>query len=134
MAKHMVNPVVSINGTDISDHVHAMTVNISADSLESTAFGSGWREHIAGLKSGSIQISYHNDFATSQASTLINPLLGSYATVVARPQSGTASATNPSGTAVCFVSSVLPIAGAVGDISSADITWDTHGTVTGFGL
>lgn len=134
MAKHIVNPVITLNGTDITDHVHAMTVTIDADDVESTAFGPGWRERLGGLKSGSVQIDYHNDFASGQASTLINPLLGSYATVIARPLPGSASATNPSGTAVCLVTSVTPIGGAVGDLSSASITWPTHGTVTGFGL
>lgn len=133
MAKHIVNPVVTINGTDVSDHVYSMTVEIEAPAVASTAFGSGWATNIAGIKTGSIRMDFHNDFDNS-ISTIINPLLGTYATVTAKPLPGSAGTANPIGTAVVFVQSVQPINGSVGDISTASLTFPTQGTVTGFGL
>ena len=130
MAKFIANPTVSVNGTDISDHVFGLTVALTADSVETTAFGSTFRTRIPGLKSGQVTINYHNDYAASQASTIINPLLGSYATVVVSQVAGGTVA----GTAVCVVSQTNPVNGQVGDVSTSDVTWDTTGSVVGFGL
>ena len=131
MAKHIVNPTITVNSTDISDHVVQVSVSVEANEVETSAFGSLWRTRIAGLKSGSIQIDFQNDYAASQASTVINPLLGSYATVVVS-QTGTGGTI--AGTAVCLVTSTQPLNGAVGDLSTSSVTWPTQGTVTGFGL
>lgn len=129
MAKFISNPTISVNGTDISDHVYGVTVALTADSVETTAFGSTWRSRIPGLKSGQITINYHNDYAASQASTVINPLLGSLATVVVSQVAGGTVA----GTAICVVSQTQPVNGQVGDVSTSDVTWEASGTVTGFG-
>lgn len=131
MAKFIANPTISVNGTDISDHVTAVTVSLSADAVESTAFGSTYRTRIPGLKTGQLTLSYHNDYAASQASAVINPLLGSYATVVVSQVAGGGTV---AGTAVCVVTSTTPVNGAVGDISTSDVTWETTGTVSGFGM
>ena len=48
--------------------------------------------------------------------------------------SGTLGAVATSGTAVCYVSSVNPIGGAVGDLAVQNLSWPTSGTVTGWGL
>ena len=131
MAKHIVNPTISVNGTDISDHVIQVTVAVEVDEVETSAFGSVWRTRIAGLKTGSIQIDYQNDYAASQASAVINPLLGTNATVVVT-QTGTGGTI--AGTAVVLVTQTQPVNGAVGDLSTSSVTWPTTGTVTGFGL
>lgn len=131
MAKFISNPTVSVAGTDISDHVYGVTVALTADSVETTAFGSTWRSRIPGLKSGQITINYHNDYAAGQASAVINPLLGSLATVVVS-QLNTGGTLI--GTAVCVVSQTNPVNGQVGDVSTSDVSWETTGSVVGFGL
>ena len=125
-----LNPSISINGTALSDHVTAFTLTVEAADVETTAFGTGWRSRKGGLKDGSVQIDFNQDFAASSVNATIAPLLGSYATVVA---SDTTSGTC-AGTAVCLVTSVTPLGGAVGDLLTQSVTWPTSGTVTGFGL
>jgi hypothetical protein len=133
MAKFVLTSVTtSINGTDFSDHLASVTLDLSADEVETTAFGgSGFRTRVGGLKDGSITLSFHNDFGSSGSeavdSTIYN-LYGSNATVVVRPTSGTVSATNPSYTGVYLVSQVNPISGSVGDLATRDLTWPTAGT------
>ena len=38
------------------------------------------------------------------------------------------------GTAVCYVNSVTPIGGALGDLAVMNVSWPTSGTVAGWGL
>lgn len=122
---------VSINGTNVSSDVTAFAVEGTAATQDKPSFGNTWMERLFGLKDAQVTISFNQNYATSGASAVVNPLLGSYATVVA---SGTLGGTAVAGTAVCAVSTVQPIGGAVGDISVQNLTWPTHGTVTGFGL
>ena len=131
MAKHIANPTITVNGTDVSDHCLQVSVSVEAAEVETTAFGSVWRTRIAGLKTGSLTLDYQNDYAASQVSTVVNALLGSLATVVVTQSGGSVI---PAGTAICLVTQVNPVNGAVGDLSTSSITWPTSGTVTGFGL
>lgn len=133
MAKFVLTNVVTrINNVDFSDHLAAVTIDLSSDEVETTAFGgSGFRTRVAGLKDGSITLSFHNDFGTSGSdavdSTIWN-LFGTNATVVVTPAGTPASATNPSYTGVYLVSQVNPISGNVGDLATRDVTWPTAGT------
>ena len=133
MAKFVLtNVVTTINGTNFSDHLAAVTIDLSSDEVETTAFGgSGFRTRVAGLKDGSITLSFHNDFGTSGSdavdSTIWN-LFGTNATVVVLPNGTAVSASNPSYTGVFLVSQVNPISGSVGDLATRELTWPTAGT------
>ena len=133
MAKFVLtNVVTTINGTNFSDHLAAVTIDLSSDEVETTAFGgSGFRTRVAGLKDGSITLSFHNDFGTSGSdavdSTIWN-LFGTNATVVVLPNGTAASASNPSYSGLFLVSQVNPISGSVGDLATRELTWPTAGT------
>jgi len=133
MGKFVLTSVTtSINGTDFTDHLAAVTIDLSSDEVETTAFGgSGFRTRVGGLKDGSITLSFHNDFGTSGSEAVdstIWSLFNTAATVVVRPTSGTVSPSNPSYTGVFLVSQVNPISGSVGDLATRDVTWPTAGT------
>jgi hypothetical protein len=133
MAKFVLTSVTtSINGQDFTDHLAAVTIDLSSDEVETTAFGgSGFRTRVGGLKDGSITLSFHNDFGTSGSEAVdstIWSLFNTAATVVVRPTSGTVSPSNPSYTGVFLVSQVNPISGSVGDLATRDVTWPTAGT------
>ena len=133
MAKFVLTDVkTTINGTDFSDHLASVTLDISADEVETTAFGgSGFRTRVGGLKDASITLSFHNDFGTTGSdavdSTIYN-LFNTNATVVVTPTSSAVSASNPSYTGVYLVSQINPISGSVGDLSTRDLTWPSAGT------
>lgn len=115
---------ITVNGTDFSDHLAACEFSVSVDEQETTAFGSGYRSRIGSLKDASVTLSWHQDFGASSVDATIFPLLGSYATVVAKPTSGSVSSTNPSYTGVFLVSQYTPISGNVGDLATFDTTWN----------
>ena len=122
----------TINGVDFSDHIAAVTLDISSDEIETTAFGgSGFRTRIAGLKDGSITLDFHQDFATTGSGAVDQTIwsnFGSLATVVVTPTSGSVTASNPSYTGVFLVSQTTPVASSVGDLATQSITWPTAGT------
>jgi hypothetical protein len=121
---------ITINGSSFSTALQSVELMLEAAELETTAFGGTFRERIAGLKTGSVTLNFFQDFAASAVDATIFPLLGSNATVVVKPTSGTASATNPSFTAVCLVTQYTPFSTSVGDIATTSVTWPTTGTVT----
>jgi hypothetical protein len=133
MAKFVLTDVKTlINSVDFSDHLASVTLDISADEVETTAFGgSGFRTRVGGLKDGSITLSFHNDFATTGSGAVDSTLWSLFntaATVVVTPTSSAVSASNPSYTGLFLVSQTNPVSGSVGDLATRDVTWPTAGT------
>jgi hypothetical protein len=120
---------VTINGTDFSSSINSVDLSIESAEVETTAFGSTFTTRVGGLKSASITLDFHQDFAAASVDSVLFPLLNALATVVLVPTSGTVSATNPSYTAVCLVNQYQPFASAVGDLATLSVTWPTSGTV-----
>lgn len=121
---------VTINGTDFSSSINSVDLSIESAEVETTAFGSTFTTRVGGLKSASITLDFHQDFAAGSVDAILFPLLNSLATVVLVPTSGTVTATNPSYTALCLVNQYQPFASAVGDLATLSVTWPTSGTVT----
>ena len=125
------NAYVTVNGTDLSDHIASVTLDTSADEIETTAFGTaGWRSRVAGLKDGSIQLDWHQDFAASSVDSVLSSAFGSVGTVVVIPNGTVASSTNPRYTIQAVVSSYSPVAGSVGDLLTFSTTWAFAGALT----
>jgi hypothetical protein len=123
---------ITVNGTNLSASLQSASLDLSADELETTAFGGGWRTRVAGLKSGSVTLNFFQDFGATAVDSTLYPLFagGSYATVVITPTSTAVSSTNPAYTAVCLVSQYQPYSASVGDIATLSVTWPTSGTVS----
>jgi hypothetical protein len=132
MAKYVVTRTkVTLNSTDISDSVASATLELTAADVDVTDFGSGgWTKVIGGLKSGTVSLDFHNDYGVGGINTLLNPLVGSLATVTLNPDGTAPSATNPTITAVVLVNSVSPVSGAVGDLATFSVSFPTSGSVT----
>lgn len=121
---------ITINGTSFATNLNSVELALSADDLETTAFGGEWRTRIAGLKSGSLTLNFMQDFGASSVDATLYPLFGSQATVVIKPTSSAVGTTNPAYTAVCLVTQYSPFASSVGDIATLSVTWPTSGTVS----
>jgi hypothetical protein len=121
---------VTINGTNLSTSLASVELPIEIDEQETTAFGSEWRTRIAGLKSGSITLEFHQDFAAGALDSILWPLLGTNATVTVVPTSGTVTSSNPSYSGSFLVTSYTPYASTVGDLATVGITWPLSGALT----
>ena len=133
MATFMTNDVSLVfNSVDLSDHLESAEIPEVADMLEDTAMGDTWRSFIAGLKSWTLRLTFHQDFAASEVWATINSLggVGSSATAVLKPTSGAVAATNPSFTGTVFVTENVPVVGNVGDLAKLSVTWQGSGALT----
>lgn len=131
MAVFLNNKVgVKVNSVDLSDHVSSVTINRNFDELEVTAMGDSGRKRVAGLEDSSITISFYNDTATANVLATLQAAYGTNVTCVFLQDKLTAvSATNKLYTATCLVNGLTDINGAVGDLSTIDVTWSVSGTV-----
>jgi hypothetical protein len=121
---------ISVAGTDFSTNLNSVELAQEADDLETTAFGQGWRTRIGGLYNATITLNFMQDFGSASVDDVLNPLLGSIATVIIQSASGTVSATQPKYTATCLVTQYSPFASSVGDIATLSVSWPVSGTVT----
>ena len=133
MAKYVVTePVIVFAGSTVTSSCASVTISVEADDVETTAFGgSGWRTRIGGLKSGSVDFEFHQDFAAGSIDALFWPNLGGTVAVKVRP-GGTAaiSTVNPEYQFDVLVAQYNPIDSAVGDLATVSVSLPITGVVT----
>lgn len=132
MAKQIIqNPVIILAGGTYSSNCAQVTINLTADDVETTNFGSGgWRERIGGLKDGSVSFEWHQDYAAGALDSIFMPLLGTQVAFEVRPASTAAvGSSNPKYSGTLLVTEYSPVDSAVGDLATFSTTWPTVGTV-----
>ncbi len=133
MAKQVAtNVVVKVGGVDLSSFVSNVSLSSSADAIETTSFSSaGARERVSGLKDNSVTIDFMQDYAAAAVEATVYPLIGSTAVAFEILPNGTAvSSTNPKYTGSLIVTDWTPVAGAVGELLTASVTWPITGAIT----
>jgi hypothetical protein len=131
MAKIVIqNPVITLAGGTVSANVAQVAIALEADDVETTNFaGGGFRERIGGLKSGTVSLDFHNDFAAGGIDSVIYPLLGGTAAVTVRPGGTAAVGTaNPEYRFSVLVTE-YSVEGAVGDLATFSVSWPITGEV-----
>jgi len=126
-----INPVIIVGGSTVTASCASATISLEADDVETTAFGSDWRTRVGGLKGGSVDFEFHQDFGAGGVDSLLYPLLGGTAAVSIKP-GGTAatSATNPAYTFDVLVAQYSPMDSAVGDLATVSVSFPVTGPVT----
>ncbi len=127
----LLNSNVSLNGTDITANVAAVTLSTSAAEVPTTSFGSGGAvTRVSGLIDNSVTLSLMNDYNAIDG--LIQPLIGSTAVTMIVKPAGTAaaSASSPHFTFSVLCTEFSLVNGAVGELNTADVTWPISGTIT----
>ena len=120
---------ITIGTAVLSSSIAAVTLDITTDEVETTAFGSSYRTRIGGLKDASVSLDFHQDFGAGAVDSLLFPLMGQTVDVKIAPTSGTVTASNPEYRFSALVTQYQPYAGSIGDISSFSITWPVSGEV-----
>jgi hypothetical protein len=127
----LTNAVVRINAVDYSTNINQVEIATTSDEVDTTAFSStGWRTVTGGLKSGSVTLSFHNDFAAAAIDGVLWNAFNTLATVVVLPNGTAAGTANPSYTFTALVNNLTPISGSVGDLAVQNLTWPVSGEVT----
>jgi hypothetical protein len=120
---------ITVGTAILSEDIASVTLDITADEVETTAFGSTYRTRIGGLKDASVSFDFHQDFGAGSVDALLFPLMGSTVAVKIAPTSGTVTATNPEYRFIALCTQYQPYAGAVGDLSTLSVTWPVSGEV-----
>ena len=123
MAIFMGNKVAVIVGTTtISDHVSTVSLAREIDQVEITAMSDNVQNMIGGVERPTLSLEVYNDFAAASVNSLFEDALGTKLNIKLIPVAGTVSATNPSYTMSCLVSSWTPINGAIDSVASVSVS------------
>ncbi len=126
----LTNASVVVNSVDLSAHVTSVAINRSADAVETTAMGDTARTYTGGLESGTLDITFNQDYASAKVEATLYALVNTSTSVVVKPTAAAVAATNPSYTMSCFVAEYSPVDGSVGDLSTVSVSWPINGAIT----
>lgn len=126
----LTNASITFASTDISSYVSSVTLSTSLDVVDTTSFGNTARTRVAGLADNQVTIEFFQDFASGALESIIYPTIGTSAAMIVKPVSGSTTATNPSYSFNALVSEWQPLSGAVGELSTASVTWPVSGAIT----
>ena len=123
MAIFMGNKVAVIVGTStITDHVSTVSLAREIDQVEITAMNDNLNNFVGGIERSVLNLELYNDFASASVNSLFEDALGTKLNIKLIPVSGTVSATNPSYTMSCLISSWTPVNGAVDAVASVSVS------------
>ena len=125
----LTNEYLVINSVNLSDHVKSAVLTVDGAVLDTTAMSASWTTNIGGLKSGSLAITFNDDYAASSVDSTLWPLLNTVTTFEVRPDAGAVSATNPKFTGSILISQHT-VGGSVGELAAKSVTYQTSGAVT----
>lgn len=135
MAKQVltnVNVTFGTGNTDITSYVAAVTLNLSAAEITTTAFGTANAvTRVQGLRDHSVTIDLHQDYPVIEKLFYDAFNNGTAVAMTVKPNgTGAASSANPSYAFNVLPVSWTPVNGAVGELATASITWPIDGNVT----
>jgi hypothetical protein len=134
MAKQVLTNVAVTFGTantDITSYVASVTLNLSKAEVATTSFGSsGATTRIAGLADHSITLELHQDYPTIEKLFYDAFNNGTAVPMTVKPNgTGAAGSTNPQYAFNVLPLTWTPVAGAVGDLATASVTYPIDGAV-----
>lgn len=124
----LINEYVSIAANAMSDHVRSATLAMEASALDATAMGDGWTKNVYGLKSGSLQVEFNDDFVPAQVDALLWPLFGTNVAFEVRPDAGAVGTSNPKYTGLIGIAQ-HNVGGSLNEVSRKSLTFPTSGAV-----
>ena len=122
----LTNAQVVFGTTDISQYVTSVALSTTYDVVETTAFSNTARTRVAGLADNSIALEFNQDYASGALEATIYPTLGTAVSMTVRP----VASASPAYTFNALVSEWTPLAGAVGELATASVTWPISGTIS----
>ena len=122
---------VVINSVNLSDHITNITLDTKTDVVETTGFSQTSKNRVAGLIDNTVTLDFVQDFASASVEATIYPLIGTVVAMTVAPTSGADVITsNPTYSFNALVSDWAPLKGAVGQLSTASVTWSISGAIT----
>lgn len=114
---------ITIGGESFSTSLASVSLSLTAEEQETTAFGNSFRSRISGLKDAEISLDFHQDFGATAVDATLFPLLGTEVEVVVKPTTDAIGATNPGFTGTFLVVEYSPFDSSVGDLATFSVSW-----------
>jgi len=132
LAKYVVtSQSLTLNSVDLSADTARVELVINSAEVETTDFSSaGFTEVIGGLKSGTLNIDFHADYAAGGASATLEPLVGTVVPFVIIAGGTSVASETPSFSGNILITSFTPVSGAVGDLATFSCSFPTSGAIT----
>lgn len=114
------NIFLSVEGTDLSDHVTRATLTVDQEAIDVTSLGASTTTRIfnAGLINWSLEVEFQEDYASSKVNATLWGLMGSnVVSIIFRPTNAAVGAANPQFTGECMLESFPVISAQVGALS-----------------
>ncbi len=128
MAKQVLgqNTTVTINGTNLSDHVAQVTLEDSADEVEVTGFQEAYKEYLPGLKDATVTLQMFQDYG----GTSVDPVIGGlyYANAAGTIKVNPDTAGTVVYTMVGKVYTFSPVDGSPGAANQTQVVFRNSGT------
>ena len=124
------NAKLEINGVDLSANASEVSLNYASETLDETAMGDDTRINKGGLKTWSIDVTFHQDFAANKVDATLFSLVGTTVCVEVRPQNICPTSINPEYSGIGLIESYNPVGGAVGSLLDAPVTIQSAGTLS----
>ncbi len=121
---------VTLDDVDFSASIASVTLEQTAETQETTSFGSNSRTRISGLKDATLSIDFHQDFGASGIDSTFGPKLGEIIPFEIKPTSEAVSETNPAYSGNCIVTTYSPFSNAVGELATLSVSWEVTGDIT----
>jgi hypothetical protein len=126
MAKKILKNVsITVNAVEVGNQFREIAIETERDEVEVTGFQAANKEYLPGLGDGTITGEAFVDYGASSIDATFWPLSKQDTPfpVVIKPDTGVVSATNPSYTMQALMYGFSPIAGAVGEAATTEITF-----------
>ena len=124
------NAKLEINGVDLSANASEVSLHYASETLDETAMGDDTRINKGGLKTWSIDVTFHQDFAANKVDATLFSLVGTTVCVEVRPQNICSTSINPEYSGIGLIESYNPVGGAVGSLLDAPVTIQSAGTLS----
>lgn len=125
----LTDAYISINSNVLSDHGNSVKINAKVENKEATTFGQTWKVQRGGLKQGTVDLTFLNDFVAANLDEIMWGLLGTVVAFEIRATSAARSTGNPAYTGSILIDSWEPVTGKIGDLVELSVSFPTSGTV-----
>ena len=123
---------VGFDGTDVSNLIAEVSVELSANDVDVTAMGAGGKQHLAGIRDDKFTFTAFSNFASNSLHSIVSAKFIAAGTIEVKvtPSGSTISATNPIFIGYCPQLTYNPVSGHVGDAAMTPLTMPASGTIT----
>jgi len=131
MAEVITGGVVTLATVDLSSNVKSFELSQTFEEVDTTSMTSGgFKGRKAGLSDATLTLDLYQDWGTASVDATIAPKVGTTMAVTLKKSSAVTSITNPQYAFNVLVTEWTPLAGSVGEVAMASVTWPVSGAIT----